>query len=74
MTASRKLYDVLSAALDTLTPEQREQIRLNPGTTAHHIDGDRIEFRAAGITYATVDRSFFDSEVEWNEFVDAHCE
>lgn len=73
MTASRKLYDHPSAALDTLTPKEREQIRLDPGTTAHH-DGDRIEFRAAGISYATIERSFFDSEVQWIEFVDGHCE
>ncbi|MDV8022500.1 hypothetical protein [Rhodococcus sp. IEGM 1330] len=73
MTASRKLYDHLGAALDNLTPEEREQIRLDPGTTAHH-DGDRIEFRAAGLTYATIERSFFEAEDEWLEFVDAHCE
>ncbi|WP_032390931.1 hypothetical protein [Rhodococcoides fascians] len=73
MTASHKLYDHLSAALDALPPEQRERIRLDPGTSAHQ-DGDRIDFRAAGITYASVDRQFFDSEVEWIEFVDAHTE
>lgn len=73
MTASRKLYDHLSAALDALPPEQREQIRDDPGTTAHHV-GYRIEFRAAGITYASVDRQFFDTEVEWIEFVAAHTE
>ncbi|OZE03169.1 hypothetical protein CH249_15365 [Rhodococcus sp. 05-2255-3B1] len=73
MTANRKLYDELRAGLDTLSADDRERIRLEPGTTAHHVD-DWIEFRAAGITYASVDRSFFDSEVEWNEFVAAHTE
>ncbi|CCQ15932.1 Aspartyl/glutamyl-tRNA(Asn/Gln) amidotransferase subunit B [Rhodococcus sp. AW25M09] len=73
MTASRKLYEHLRAGLDTLSAEQREQIRLDPGTSAHEVD-DRVEFVAAGITYATVDRSFFDAEVEWIEFVDAHTE
>ena len=73
MTASRKLYGHLRAALDALPPEQRQRIRLDPGTSAHQ-DGDRIEFVAAGITYASVDRQFFDSEVEWIEFVDAHTE
>ena len=73
MTASRKLYDELRAGLDTLSADDRERIWLEPGTTAHHVDG-RIEFVAAGITYATADRSFFDSEIEWNEFVAAHAE
>lgn len=73
MTASRKLYGHLRAALDALPPEQREQIRLDPGTTAHHV-GYRIEFRAAGLTYATIDREFFDAEDDWIEFVDAHTD
>lgn len=74
MINTRKLYDLLRDGLDALPEEQREQITNEPGTTAHRISDELIEFRAAGITYATAHPDMFDSAAEWLEFVAAHTE
>ncbi|AYJ47509.1 hypothetical protein [Rhodococcus sp. P1Y] len=73
MINTRKLYELLQAGLDALPEDQREQITNEPGTTAHRVSDDLIEFRAAGITYATASPDLFDTEAEWTEFVEAHA-